>query len=465
MTTLNRKFFLLAIGTMSYKIDRRNFVQTSAVGAATGLAAGCRVLAAEPDGRPGESDPIRLGVIGLGSRGYNLIDEFLRLDDCRIVAVCDVDDFHYRDRAWGKGIAFGRTPASKKINQAYEKKLGKKTTSGVDAYGDYHDLLARDDMDAVVIATPDHWHAKCTVDAIAAGKDVYCEKPVTHHFHEGQLVYREIEKQKTVFQTGSQQRSDPLFRRAVELVRNGVLGKIHTVQVGLPKGYDKPQGDTTVTKVPKQLDYDFWCGPSPVLPYMRARHHRWWRGHRAYGGGVLMDWIGHHNDIAHWALNVDQSGPSSVEAVDWTFPDGDVYNTPANYTIRCTYPGDIASTISVDHRQGLKLIGDAGWVFVTRGKMEASDNRWTEPSFDPGSEKVYSSDNHAKNFLDCVRSREACISPAETTHRSITPGHLGYVSHSVGRRLNWDAVNETVVGDDEANQLLQQMNYRGSYAL
>ena len=439
------------------RLNRRTFLTNSAsVVGATEWSLGS-IRSAE---QRSPNERINLGMIGLGSRGYNLIDDFLRLDECQITAVCDVDEFHYRDHPWGTGTAFGKIPATKKIDQSYAAKSGKGPFAGIKAYSDYRELIEREDIDAVVIATPDHWHAICTLEALRHGKDVYCEKPVTHLFREGQQVYREVAKQNAVFQTGSQQRSDSKFRRAVELARNGILGKIHTVEVGLPKGYDKPQGDVAVAQVPKHLDYDFWCGPSEVLPYRRARHHRWWRGHRAYGGGVLMDWIGHHNDIAHWALDVDQGGPSSVEAVDWTFPDTNVYNTPTNYTIRCEYASGITSTISVDNRQGLKLIGSDGWVFVARGKLEASHPDWINSDFDPGSVKVDASDDHAGNFLDCIRSREACISPAQTTHRSITPGHLAYVSNGLGRKLKWDPANEKIVDDDEANALLMEIDYR-----
>lgn len=435
--------------------SRRHFLAgTTAAAAAAAISPRLAVAA-----NRSANDRINLGVIGLGSRGYNLIDAFVQQDDCRIVAVCDVDTFHYRDRPWGKGSSFGQIPATKKIEAAYAKKLGKDGYEGLKAYEDYRELIARDDIDAVVVATPDHWHALCTLTALKAGKDVYCEKPVTHLFHEGQLVYREVEKQNAVFQTGSQQRSDAKFRRAVELVRDGVLGKITNVQVGLPAGYEKPMGDAKVIKLPKQLNYDFWCGPSEVLPYMRARHHRWWRGHRAYGGGVLMDWIGHHNDIAHWALDMDKSGPISVEAVGWTFPETDVYNTPRDYTIRCQFASGTESSISTKNRGGLKLVGEDGWVWVNRGKIEASDERWLADDFDPGAE-VYISDSHARNFLDCIRSRQACIAPAETAHRSITPGHLGYVSNTLGRKLRWDAKAEKVIDDDHANELLQTIDYR-----
>ena len=228
------------------------------------------------------NDRIQIGVIGLGSRGYNLIDALVKHHaDARIVAICDVDKKHYRDRAWGTGNPYGLTPAGEKIAAGYAKNGVQGSKNDIARYSDYRKLLDQSGVDAVVIATPDHWHAKCTLDAIASGKDVYCEKPVTHLFTEGQAVYRQVEKRRAVFQTGSQQRSDRLFRRAVELVRNWVLGKVHTIKVGQQAGYAQPMGDSKLEKIPQQLDYDFWCGPAQVLPYMRARHHRWWRGHSA----------------------------------------------------------------------------------------------------------------------------------------------------------------------------------------
>ncbi|MGZ0169347.1 MAG: Gfo/Idh/MocA family protein [Planctomycetales bacterium] len=402
------------------------------------------------------NERISVGVVGAGSRGFNLIDEFLKQPDAQIVAVCDVDSFHHRDRPWGKGPAYGRTPAKRKIDAHYKSTSG----GGISVTSDFREICQRDDIDAVVVATPDHWHALCTLEALRNGKDVYCEKPVTHTFHEGQLVYREVSKQKAVFQTGSQQRSSPEFRRAVQLVRAGILGTIQRIEVGLPPGYDKPQGDTTIVKPPDHLDYDQWCGPAPKLPYMRARHHRWWRGHRAYGGGVLMDWIGHHNDIAHWAIDADKSGLTKVEAVGWTFPDTDVYDTPHQYDIRCEYAGGIQTSISSRNLLGTKFIGENGWVHVTRGRLTVSDKRWADSGFQVATPDVYVSENHTRNFLDCVMSRKECIAPAETGHRSITPGHLAYVSDVLGRALKWDAANEVVIKDPEANKLLQTHNYR-----
>jgi predicted dehydrogenase len=303
------------------------------------------------------------------------------------------------------------------------------------------------------------------LEALRRGKDVYCEKPVTHFFAEGQLLCREVARRGAVFQVGSQQRSDPKFRQGVELVRNGHLGRIKRVEVGLPQGYTKLMGDATVTAPPRGLDYENWCGPGPVLPYMRARHHRWWRGHRGYGGGSLMDFIGHHNDIAHWGLDMDRSGPERVEAVGWTRLETDIYNTPVNYEIRCLYPGNIEAAISSKFDSGLKWIGENGWVSVTRGDIQASEERWLDPKFNRGPWLAYKSADHVRNFLDCVTSRQPCIAPVETGHRSITPGHLAYVSYDLGRPVRWDARKEEILGDAEAQTRLMAMTHRAPWTL
>ncbi len=445
---------------MSGHSNRRQFFRTAA---ALAVPTFVSASALGRDGRPAPSERLTVGVVGVGSRGFNLLEWFGAEDDAQIVAVCDVDTLHYRDNPWGKGRAFGVEPAVKAVETRYSRRTTGKYR-GCAAHRDYRELCARDDLDAIVVATPDHWHALTAIEAMRQGKDVYCEKPVTHFFGEGRLVYREAQRRKTVFQAGSQQRSDALFQRAVELVRNGVIGKVRHVEIGLPEGYPEPQGDTTVQEPPEHLDYEFWCGPAPKLPYMRARHHRWWRGHLAYGGGTLMDWIGHHNDIAHWALEMDRSGPTKVEAVGWEYPETDVYNTPRDYEIRCEYPGGATSSISNRYPNGLKLIGEDGWIFVTRGKMDASDPRWTQADFTPGPLKIAEPTRHARDFLDAVRCRGACLTSAEIAHRSITPGHLGYLSQAVGRPVRWDPQREQIVGDAEAERRLKEFSYRSPWA-
>lgn len=432
------------------RLSRRRF--GTVAGAAFAAPWALTTFAQSRQQRPAVSDRIRVGLIGVGSRGFNLLDELLKLSDIDVAVVCDVDRLHYRDHAWGKGQSFGRVAA-----QIHIEKRGKLRP---DAVADFREVCGREDLDAVVVATPDHWHALCTLTALRGGKDVYCEKPVTHWFSEGLEVCREVKERQAVFQTGSQQRSDQEFRRAVELVRNGVVGMIQRVEVGLPAGYENVQAGTEILEPRADLDYDFWCGPATMLPYMRARHHRWWRGHRAYGGGVLMDWIGHHNDIAHWALDLDASGPTSVEAVGWQFPATDVYDTPWHYAIHCKYANGVTSVISDTNQLGTKFIGENGWLHVTRGKLTTSDARWSHPEFDAGSFQLPVTGGHMRNFIDCVRSRETCVASAEIGHRSITPGHLGYVSQAVGRPLRWDAVNQAIVDDAEADQLLRGGTYR-----
>ncbi len=411
------------------------------------------------------NEVINVGVVGLGSRGFNLIDDFLKEADVRIVAVSDPYETHYRDRPWGKGLAHGRVTAAQRIEQAYAKRSKSGKADKVAMYYDYHELCGREDIDAVVIATPDHWHALCTMEALKQGKDVYCEKPVTHLFAEGQAIYREVASRNAIFQTGSQQRSTPEFQQAVNLIRNGVIGKMQTIEVGLPESYNMPQGETTVLQPENEEQYNLWCGPSEKMPLMRSRHHRWWRGHRAFGGGVLMDWIGHHNDIAHWSMNLDRSGPKRVEAIDWVYPETAIYNTPFHYTIHCEYENGVSSTISSRNLLGTKWIGEAGWVHVTRGKIQASNQSWIEPTFNPGPVTVSTKVNHVRNFIDGLRTRTACIADAETGHRSISPGHLGYVSQTLKRALEWDAKTELIVNDVEANEMLASMNYREPWKL
>ncbi len=389
------------------------------------------------------------------------VRHFLKYDDVQILAVCDVDAHHFRDRT--KGPAYGREVAQ----QTVVKSSAQRAPSGrgeCAAYRDYRELCGRDDIDAVVVSTPDHWHALCDLEAIRQGKDVYGEKPITHFFREGQALVRAVKKSGAVFQTGSQQRSSGNFRRAAELIRNGLIGRVTHVEVGLPAGYLDPQGETTITAPPRSVDYEMWCGPAPKLPFMRARYHRWWRGHRAFGGGTLMDWIGHHNDIAHWGMNFDRGGPSVVEAVGWTWPKTDIYNTPVNFEIRSTYDHGTQITISTKFRSGVKWIGNDGWVYVDRGKLEASQPEWLTPEFQPGPEKVIRSNDHRRNFLDCVKSRASCIAPAETAHRSITPGHLAYISQALSRPVRWNPRTESFLDDPEAEKLLA-FDYRAPWAL
>ena len=421
-----------------------------------------------PSGLLGQNAPskrVAMGFIGLGNRGMGVMEAFLNHAEVQGVAVCDVDDLHFRQQGEKKSRDYGRTPGKAAMEAAHAKRADSGSWKGCTAYEDFRELIARDDIDAVMIATPDHWHGVICMEALRAGKDVYCEKPVTHKYPEGHAIHREVAKQKAVFQVGSQQRSEALFQQAVEIVRNGLIGKVTKVEVGLPTGHDQPEGDASEKTPPSDLNYDLWCGPAALLPYREACHHWSWRWTKTYGGGQLMDWIGHHNDIAHWGLDMDKSGPISVEAKDWVYPTTKLYDAPMSYDVISKYENGVEVLMSSRIPMGAKWIGENGWVHVTRGKLTASNEAWAMPGFVAGEWKTYKTPGHQRNFIDCVLSRQDTIANAETAHRSITPGHLAYIAHSIGAPVQWDPKAEKIVGNDEAQKQLMALPYRGDWKL
>jgi predicted dehydrogenase len=427
-------------------MQRRKFLQASAALSAP------LILPATVLGRGGASAPserIRIALIGCGRRGTRVLSNMLSMPEIQCVTVCDPDQRRVES-----------TRASVDKSQAA---LGK--AKGCDGTKDFREVCSREDIDAVIVATPDHWHALIILEALRQGKDVYGEKPITHLFAEGQAVYREVAKQKAIFQVGSQQRSDTRFRIAAEIVLNGLIGKVRHIEVGLPTGRTTDIQGKVAQPIPDALDYDLWCGPSRRLPYHEKRLHWDWRWCLDYGGGQLMDWIGHHNDIAHWGLGLDHSGPIQVEARNFRYPDQGMWDNPIDYEIRSTYADGYTSSIANHHRGGCKWIGEDGWVWVNRGEIEASNREWIREVTDRGPVKAYESKDHRRNFIEGVLTRKECICPAETGHRSITPGHLGYVSDALGRALQWDPVSETVRDDPEADELLKSVPYRGDWSL
>ena len=427
---------------MKIKLNRRAFLKASGAIVAPTIIPGAALGYA---GKASAGDRITLGLIGSGGKGRDLMSDFKRTcKEAQFVAVAYPD----RNQA-DKGRALA------------EKLFG----VGCKIYRDYRELCARNDIDAVVVATPDHWHALNCLEAIRNGKDVYGEKPITHRFREGQMLYREVAKSGRIFQVGSQQRSKSEFRKAAEVVMNGHIGKVKEVQVGLPTGESSEEVNVGQT-IPEHLDYDLWCGPRRKLPYHSGRLHFYWRWAMEYGGGTLMDWIGHHNDIAHWALGLDKSGPIKVEAQSFRYPEkGKIFDSPIDYTVRSEYEGGLKIVISNKVGRGIRFFGEDGWVFTDRRQFKASNAEWTKEGFDPGPVRAYRSDDHRRNFVDCIKKREQCICPAETGHRSITPGHLAYVSDALKRPLKWDARNENIVNDPEADKLLKKLDYQGDWSL
>ncbi|MBI1370711.1 MAG: gfo/Idh/MocA family oxidoreductase [Planctomycetes bacterium] len=422
-------------------LTRRQFTQSA-------LAVAATAPMFVPRSAFGANDKITMGCIGIGWQGTTNMNQFLGKDDCRIVAVCDVDKNHL--------IA---------AQNAVNKKYG---NSDCKTYHDYKELIARKDIDAVVICTPDHWHSLPAIAAANAGKDIFCEKPLSHSLVEGIRMVEAVEKNNRIWQTGSWQRSTFNFRQGVELVHNGHIGKVTRVEVGLPSGHNDfaksgPPGPNS--DAPAELDFDTWLGPAQQMPYNKAISHKNWRWNYNTGGGQLMDWIGHHCDIAHWGLADpefgigpdDKIGPEELSATA-EFPDHDaIWNTATKFRIECKYPKGVEVVIAGgygDIAGGTKWIGPDGWVYVNRGKFTASDMEWTKPKFDRGPKKAYDSNNHWQNLLDCIKSRKPTITPVAVAHRSATPGHLGIVAAALGRTIKWDAEAQRVVNDDEANKLL-----------
>jgi predicted dehydrogenase len=415
-----------------YRPSRRQFVRGLAAGAAA-LPLLNTDLGAAPE--KGPNDRITLGFIGVGTMGRGHLGSFLGAPGVQVVTVCDV-------------VAQRREAARKTVNDHYAGKA-KGEHKGCDAYNDFRDLLTRKDVDAVVIATPDHWHAIACILAARAGKDIYCEKPLTHSIAEGRRIVEEVAKAKVIFQTGSQQRSEfgGHFRKAVELVRNGRIGKLKTVRIGV--GGPAVPCDLPTQEIPEGTDWDFWLGPAPKRGYNEVlcpkgvhNHFPAWRNYLEYAGGGLADMGAHHFDIAQWALDMDASGPVKVEP-------------PA---------GKETKGLKFTYANGVEMFhgGEADCVFVgTDGTVLASrEYLRTKPEGilkEPIGEKdfhVYPSSDHRRNWLECVRSRKACICPAEVGHRSATICHLGNIGYRLRRTLTWDPVQERFVDDDEANRLL-----------
>jgi predicted dehydrogenase len=393
-------------------------------------------------------------MVGCGNMGTGNTEAFLNLPECQVVAACDVDRKHLAKLV-------------QKINGYYQD-------AGCKAYHDYRELMARPDIDAVMVAVPDHWHALAEVEAARRKKDIYGEKPLARTIAEQQAIVRAVQANHCIWQTGSWQRSVGTFHKAAEIVRNGLIGKVTHVEVGLPDGQGNSRTqapkDMLPSTPPPELDYDTWIGPSKMMPYIRGRVHREWRWNYNTGGGQLMDWIGHHCDIAHWGCDFDNSGPSELEG-HGDFPPVDaVWNTCTKYRIELKYPRDITMTIAggyPDIRGGTKWIGTDGWVWVNRGAFEASNEDWRDVRQLPEElrkVKLPMSSNHQRNFLESVKSRKPTITPVETAHHSAIPGHLGLISMLVGRRLKWDAQTERILDDADASKLLTRP-YRAPWKL
>lgn len=439
-------------------LTRRDFTRLSLLG--LGAAACPNLIPARLLGANAPSNRIRVGQIGCGriARGHDM-PAVLHSGLADYVAVCDLD---------ARRAADGR----KLVEDFYrEEKL---PAPRVDVFGDFREMVARPDIDAIVISTPDHWHAEPALAAIRAGKDVYLQKPMTMTHAESVLLRDAIVKSGRIFQLGSQQRSSVQFRRACELVRSGRVGRLQRVEIGLP--IDPTAPDNPPQPVPATLDYDRWLGPTAQVPYTEQRVHPQagydrpgWLRNDAYCLGMITGWGAHHYDIMHWALEAELGGPSRIEAKA-EFPSNTIWNVHGAYHVELTYPRNVRVAVSDKFPNGLKFIGDAGWIFVSRGSvatkdpkvprgrlrpLDASDEKLLDPQ--GVAVQLTQSKEHHENWLECVRSRRTPIVPAPVAHRSNTACIVSWIAMKLGRPLTWDPGVERFTNDPEANAMLTRV--------
>jgi predicted dehydrogenase len=328
------------------------------------------------------------------------------------------------------------------------RKAGAAASLSIDSqYGDFRQVIERDDIDAVVISTPDHWHVLIAIAAAQAGKDIYCEKPLSLTVAQGRNLCRVVRRYNRVFQTGSQQRSENRFHVAARLATDGSIGELKTVKVGLPQS--KSIGPQPIMPVPEGFNYDMWLGPAPWKPYTQLRCHGKFRYNFDYSGGKFIDWGAHHLDIVQMALGMDGSGPVEISGRG-EFPADGIYNTPVNYSVDYTYCSGVRLNASTVNEHGIRFEGTKGSVFVRRGFISSNP----ESILKNAGIGNYHSQMHRQNFLDCIKTRNEPIACVEAGHRTATVCHLGNISMRLGRKLQWDPVKEKFINDTSADRML-----------
>lgn len=422
---------------MKEKLTRRDFIKRAGAGLAFPAVVPASVLGRQ--GKKPPSERITVGVIGMGYQARGHLGLLIRHPDVKVLAVCEVD----RTR---------REHAKHMVEEWYSADTSIGSYKGCDAYVDFRELVARPDIDAVLISTPDHWHCIPAVEAMKHGKDVFCEKPLTLTIAEAKLLIDVTRKYKRVFQTGSQQRSSREFRVACEAVRNGRIGRIKQVYVAV--GGPSRWCDLPAEPMEPGLDWDMWLGPAPMRPYNSVlsprgvhSHFPAWRDFREYSGGGMTDWGAHHFDIAQWGLGMDESGP--VEVIPPPDPS-------KGHGVRFLYENGVEvihSGWTAPNGKGfggVNFVGENGWIHVDRGQLESSPEAVVKEPLGANEKPLYKSPGHHQDWFDCIRSRKRPICDVEIGARSVTVCHLGNLAYWYGRRLRWDPKRWRFIGDREA---------------
>jgi predicted dehydrogenase len=448
------------------KITRRKFLDTSAKAtlfSGVALAGFPTIIPASVIGKNPPSDKINIGWIGCGRQGRGDVMGTLRYDTCQFVAVSDVDS---------KRMGLGK----KMIDDFYSRQTGNANYSNVKQFGDYKELLLDKSIDAVMITTPDHWHSQPGIEAALAGKDIYLEKPTSLTITEGRQLVEVVKRKKVILQVGTQQRSSAQFRVAAELVRNGRIGKLHTVKIGLP---GDPAGPVVPEMpIPSNLNYDMWLGSTPEAFYTETRVHPQndfgrpgWLRCEQFGAGMITGWGQHHYDSAMWGMDTELTTPISYEAVA-EFPKSGLWNVHGDFMAKAEYANGITMYTSGGFPNGVRYEGSDGWIFVTRGNYRATDSDpipqgQSNPPLSASDPKLmtpigeneihlYVSTNQQGNWLDCIKSRKEPISPVDIGHYACSVCLLTHIAMKLGRKLNWDPQAEKFIKDKEANKMLSR---------
>jgi myo-inositol 2-dehydrogenase/D-chiro-inositol 1-dehydrogenase len=448
--------------TVSQKrsITRRRFLKTTT---ATAAGAACWAPTIVPasalgaDGHVAPSNRINIGMIGLGRIVICMnLKPFLKAPDCQVVALCDVD-------RWRLELASDRT-------SIWGGQVKPDDVKGIARYTDFREVLARKDIDAVMISTPDHWHVPMAVAAVKAGKDVALEKPITRSIAEGRLLSDLVTQHKRVFRTDSEFRSKKNFHRACELVRNGRIGKLHTIRTGVPiDKFDQPRRKEQ--PVPEELDYDMWLGPAAKAPYQEERAHQphaydraGWMRCREYCDGMVTNWGTHLNDIAQWGNNTDRTGPVEVEGKGKYPPKGSLWDVLLEFEITYRY-GNGVTLIYKTEKPYVKFEGTEGWVYTEfGGDVKAEPASILTSQIGPDETHLLLKDEK-RDFIDCIKTRGQTLEDAEVGHRTTSLCHLGHIAVQVGGTLKWDPDKERFTNSDDANKLLSLPPGRKPWAL
>jgi predicted dehydrogenase len=451
-------------------LTRRGFMKSStkgALAASLAITGFPTIVPAYVLGKNAPSNKIQIGQIGFGriARSHDL-PETMKNEVARVIAVADVDS---KRGEMGKQW----------IEKQYADKTGQSNYVDVKVFDDYKEMIQRKDIDAVIISTPDHWHAQPAMEAALQGKDIYMQKPTSLTIQEGRVMSDLIHRTGIIFQIGSQQRSVnpwPQFKRACELVRNGRIGEVQKILIGLPG--DPPGGKKEEMPIPPNLNYDMWLGSTPYVPYTLDRVHSQdnlndrpgWLRCEQFGAGMITGWGAHHLDIAHWGMGTEYTGPIEIEAKA-DFPKEGLWDVHGDFEVSAKYANGVIMEVSGDYPNGVRFEGTDGWIFVARGNVgvtasdpvegskpndafNASDSKILTSEIGADEIHLYESEEHHKNWLDCIISRQQTITPVEVAHRSCSACLVSHIAMKLPRKLYWDPVRERFKNDDEANAMV-----------